>query len=146
MNLRMVLSQMSAPIKNGKVWLCVLLTAAVLQSCQDDTENILKSRRELLSQSTWRVTKVLVDNVQSPDVDAALVGLRANFSTSGTYSFSKNGTRTGVWRFSSDVQAILFDSVSQTSDTWLILTLESKTFEASYRENNETIQLFLSPN
>jgi len=129
-----------------KRFLFLLCFCLILQSCEEDQENLVKSRRDLLTQSTWKVNKVLVDDKQNPDTDLALIGLKANFSNSGTYSFTKNGTQSGVWRFSADEEAVLFDSVRESNDTWIILSLENKKFEASYRENNESIRLFLIPN
>lgn len=123
----------------------LLATVFALQSCQEDPENILKSRRELLTQHRWRVTRVLVNNAEDPAATDALVGLKASFSSSGTYSITNNGSRSGVWRFTSDEEAILFDSAQSRSDTWLILSLENSSFEASYQENNESIQLFMKP-
>jgi|GEM_PF-1295313 len=133
-------------VKPTKVLLLVLSLAIFLQSCLEDPEGIAKSKRELLTQTTWRVNKVTLDDRDDPSTNDALIGLRASFSQNGTYSITKNGTQTGVWRFSSDEQAILLDAVQQSDDTWLIRSLENRKFEASYRENNETIQLFMSPN
>ena len=122
---------------NKIITLCILVSMALIVSCEDDEESGPKSKTDLLTQFTWLYNSGTSSDPLASAFLVLLEGSEYTFNSNGTYSGLILGiSGTGTWSFADSETKLNIDD-----EVYSLTTLNETTLEITQTDGGVTTTL-----